>query len=399
MQRAGHYLLACSVLSLASPARAGETVTYAYDALGRLTATSSSGTVNSGVTSSVGYDSAGNRSLYAMSVSGAVAFSVSDTSAVEGGGLVFTVVKSGAAPASVGYGTANGTAAAGADYNGASGTLSFAAGESGKTVAVASLDDSGDEISETLSLNLSGASAGATIADAQGIGTIIDNDDPPPPPPPPPPAFSVSDASAAEGGMINFTVTKTGATTGSFAVGYSTANGTAVGTFNGGDYYSANSSVAFGPTETSKTVTIYTMDDTADESDETLFLNLSNPTGGAAISDAQGIGTIADNDDPPPPPPPGNNPPTPVNDSGSMLRCSIKTFTVTTNDTDPDGDYPLTVISVTGNGFSVYSSTQLEVDSTGLASGDFGTYTVQDLRGATATATLTVTISGGSCNQ
>lgn len=396
MQRPGHYLLACSALALASAADAGETVTFSYDALGRLTATSSTDTVNPGVTSSIGYDAAGNRSIYAMSVSGAPAFSISEAAAAEGSGLIFTVVKNGTGAASVGYVTANGSAGAGGDYAGVSGALSFAAGESSKTVAVATIDDSSDESSETLSLNLSGPSAGATIADAQGIGTIFDNDEPPPPPPPPPPSFSINDVSMAEGGLMQFTVTKTGGAVDVFYVDFATADGTAVGTYNGGDYYTAISRLYFGPAETSKTILVQTYNDTEDEPNETFSVNL---TSGAPITDAQGIGTILDNDDPPPPPPPGNTPPTPVNDSGSIRRCSTKDFYVLQNDTDPDGHYPLKVVLVTGAGFSRLNDTTVSVDSTGLSSGDFGTYTVEDSGGARATATLTITISGGSCTS
>lgn len=397
--RRGQWALSVSVAALTSAAHAAETVTYSYDALGRLTATYSSDTVNPGVTSSIGYDAAGNRSIYAMSVSGAPAFSVSEAAAAEGGGLVFTVVKNGTGAASVGYGTANGSAGAGGDYNSASGTLSFAAGESSKTVAVATIDDLGDEPSETLSLNLSGPSAGATIADGQGIGTIFDNDEPPPPPPPPPPVFSVSDASATEGGVLVFTVTKTGAAVSVFAIGFATADNTASAHSGGGpyvDYHAAVGNLYFEPGESSKTVTVHGSDDPVDESNETFHLNLSAPSGGATIADAQGIGTIVDNDDPPPPPPPGNTPPTAVNDSGSMQRCSSKAFSVLLNDSDADGDLPLTVIGVAGNGFS-HSSTEVLVDSHNLSSGDYGFYTVRDSRGATSTATLTVTISGGSC--
>ncbi|MGZ8285352.1 MAG: Ig-like domain-containing protein [Allosphingosinicella sp.] len=64
MQRPGHYLWACSVFALASAAEAGETVTYSYDALGRLTRSTSSGTVNEGVATGIAYDPAGNRSAY-----------------------------------------------------------------------------------------------------------------------------------------------------------------------------------------------------------------------------------------------------------------------------------------------------------------------------------------------
>lgn len=100
---------------------------------------------------------------------------------------------------------------------------------------------------------------------------------------------------------------------------------------------------------------------------------------------------------PPPPPPPSNYPPTPVSDTGSQGRCETQTYNVIANDTDPDGDYPLTLVSVTGAGFSVVSSTTIQFTSTASTGAKVGTYTVQDARGATATSTLTVTVSGGSC--
>jgi hypothetical protein len=398
MRRRDWLWLTASALALASSARAGETVTYSYDALGRLTASSSSGTINSGVTSSIGYDAAGNRSIFAASVSGAPAFSVSEASAVEGGGLVFTLVKNGTGAASVSYATADASAGAGADYNGASGTLSFAAGESSKTVALATIDDLGDEPNETLSLNLSGPSAGATIADGQGIGTIVDNDEPPPPPPPPP-SFSVGDASATEGGNLVFTVTKTGAAVSVFGVNYASADGTATGGYSGGpvdDYYRAAGTVYFTASETSKTITVYGIDDGRDEPNETLILNLSGPTGGATLSDSQGVGTILDNDDPPPP---GNTPPTAVNDTGSQKVCTINTYNVLANDSDPDGNYPLTLIASSHPSFAIVAN-QIQVESSSLGSGNFTTtYTVRDSGNATATATLTLTITAGNCNQ
>jgi len=66
----GGLLLAASSIALAGAAEAGETTTYTYDALGRLTGTSSTGTVNQGVSTSVGYDPAGNRSSYAVTGAG-----------------------------------------------------------------------------------------------------------------------------------------------------------------------------------------------------------------------------------------------------------------------------------------------------------------------------------------
>lgn len=67
MPRRAARLLACSALALTTAAEAGETVTYDYDALGRLTATTGSGSVNNGVATGIAYDPAGNRSAYTVS--------------------------------------------------------------------------------------------------------------------------------------------------------------------------------------------------------------------------------------------------------------------------------------------------------------------------------------------
>jgi YD repeat-containing protein len=64
---AARLFLATSFCALATAATASETTTYTYDALGRLVATSSSGSVNNGLTTSIAYDPAGNRQSYAVS--------------------------------------------------------------------------------------------------------------------------------------------------------------------------------------------------------------------------------------------------------------------------------------------------------------------------------------------
>ncbi len=89
---------------------------------------------------------------------------------------VFTVSLSSASgvPVTVGFDTANGSATAGSDYNQTSGTVTFAPGETTKTILVQILPDAVLEPDETFTVNLSNPSAGATITDAQGVGTILD---------------------------------------------------------------------------------------------------------------------------------------------------------------------------------------------------------------------------------
>ena len=61
------------------------------------------------------------------------------------------------------------------------------------------------------------------------------------------------------------------------------------------DFIFQRGSVVFNPGQTSKTVSVSVIGDTLIEPDETLLVNLSNPTN-ATIADGQGLGTIQDND-------------------------------------------------------------------------------------------------------
>ena len=76
-------------------------------------------------------------------------------------------------------------------------------------------------------------------------------------------------------------------------VNYATADGTATA---GTDYQSSSGTLTFAPGQTTQTVRVQVNGETLNEPDETFFVNLSNPTN-AETSDAQGEGTIT-NDDP-----------------------------------------------------------------------------------------------------
>ena len=62
------------------------------------------------------------------------------------------------------------------------------------------------------------------------------------------------------------------------------------------DYAPANGTVSFAPGVTTKTVTIGVVGDRNPESNESLFVNLSNPSPNAYLVDPQGVGTIANDD-------------------------------------------------------------------------------------------------------
>jgi PKD repeat protein len=107
--------------------------------------------------------------------------SIADVSVSEGDTLtktvVFTVTLS--APAlntvTVNYGSSNGSATAPSDYLTATGTLTFGWGATTQLISVTIVGDTTYESNETFTITLSGAS-GATIADAQGIGTMLNDD-------------------------------------------------------------------------------------------------------------------------------------------------------------------------------------------------------------------------------
>ena len=94
--------------------------------------------------------------------------------------MTFTVTKSGltALASSVDYSMSDGSAVAGAgnDYTAASGTLTFAAGDTSKTITVSILNDTPARFEGAESFNVALASAtNATIGDATGVGTILDD--------------------------------------------------------------------------------------------------------------------------------------------------------------------------------------------------------------------------------
>ena len=111
------------------------------------------------------------------------------------------------------------------------------------------------------------------------------------------PAVSVSDASAAEGDTVAFTVSLSAASSQQVTVEYATSDGTAT---SGTDFTAESGTLTLAANETSKTVSVATTDDSVDEEDETFTLTLSSPAN-ATLGAAAATGTIEDDDEPPPP--------------------------------------------------------------------------------------------------
>jgi hypothetical protein len=256
------------------------------------------------------------------------ALAINDVSVGEAAGsAVFTVSLAGPSPqtVTVNYGTSH-VGTSGADFSGAlAGTVTFDPGETTETVSLGLVNDSIDELNETFQVNLSGA-ANASISDAQGIGTIIDDDGP---------VISINDVTTSgESGNATFTVSLSATSPQQIQVQFATAPGTASA---GSDYTATSGTLTIPPNTASAAISVPIVGDSIDEQNEAFFLNLSNATN-AAIGDNQGQGTITDDD---------AAPSLSINDQPSLAESGVATYTVTLT---PASGQPVTVNFGTANG-------------------------------------------------
>jgi hypothetical protein len=113
--------------------------------------------------------------------------------------------------------------------------------------------------------------------------------------------FSAATYNVAEAGTAAaVTVTRVGGNDGAVSVNYATSNGSAASGANCGsgvDYLPAAGTLSFASGEVSKTFNVTVCNDSIDESNETINLTLSAPTGGASLgSPASAVLTIIDDD-------------------------------------------------------------------------------------------------------
>jgi uncharacterized repeat protein (TIGR01451 family) len=225
---------------------------------------------------------------------------VSDASAVEPGSgqtsmATFRVALS--APSSttvtVKASTTDGTATGGLDYQALSATqLTFPVGTTEQDVQIPLLGDSIQEGNETFTLKLSSPSR-AVVGDPSGTGTVIDDDGGL--------HLYVSDAWAVEGNggaaMASFSVSLSNSLAPGQLVTVNVATGG--GSAMAGVDYQAVPSTALTWTSSDfpvKTVSVTVFGDATTEPNESFFLTLSSPSSSVVIGDAQGAGTIVNDD-------------------------------------------------------------------------------------------------------
>ncbi len=169
-----------------------------------------------------------------------------------------------------------GTAIPGQDYTNVSRHLTFNTGVSSMTIKVSLANDTVADGAKTVLLSLTNGSAGTLFGNnSNAVLTITDNDQ-----------AGVIGFSAAAYSVSEtnhhavVTLTRTGGVASGVTVDLSLSNGTA--TF-GEDYTNNLFAVSFAAGQTSKAVWVLMQNDSQVETDETIMLNLGNPTGGATL--------------------------------------------------------------------------------------------------------------------
>jgi len=182
-----------------------------------------------------------------------------------------------------------GTASRGADYTASNRTLIFDPGDSSETFSITLIDDSGDEVDETINLALSNADNAVLVDPTTTTVTIVDNDGPSV-------SFQYTSYVLTEGqGSASIAVKLSASSPQTITVDYASGVGTATA---GSDYTAVNSTLTFQPGETTQTFQIVVVDDGNDEVDETVPLTLSNPLRASLGAAPMATLTIADDDGP-----------------------------------------------------------------------------------------------------
>lgn len=233
----------------------------------------------------------------------AASYSVNES----GGNATITInrVNGSDGPVSVNLTTSNGTATAGQDYTAVSQTINFANGETSRTVSIPITEDTSIEGNETINLTLSTPTGDAALGSPNtAVLTINDND-----------AGSflhlgnTTYTGSEECAEVVVSVNRTGDTSGTSTVNYSTSSGTAS---DRADFSAALGTLRFNPGDTQKSFVVLLNEDSLTEGTETASITLSNPTNGSLGSPS--IATLSIVDD-------SSEPATNANDDSAKFVC------------------------------------------------------------------------------
>jgi hypothetical protein len=191
------------------------------------------------------------------------------------------------------YSTSGSTASAGTDYAALYGYVYIPYGQSSVDISVAVNDDNTVEDSETVDLTI-GSNSAYTVGSPSNATVTITDDDNEQPQDEPIVTITAPDASAGEPANDGyFRVSRTGATSGSLRVYYSTSGSTAS---SGTDYAALTGSVDIPSGQSSALVSVAVNDDNTVENSETVDLTISSNSAYTIGSPSNATVTITDND-------------------------------------------------------------------------------------------------------
>ncbi|MBC7817849.1 MAG: hypothetical protein IAG10_13235, partial [Planctomycetaceae bacterium] len=299
--------------------------------------------------------------------------SINDVTVTEGNAgpgsvaATFTVTLSAASgqTVTVNAATANNTAVAPGDYTAVSIPVTFAPGVTTQTVTVLVNGDTLDEPTETFFVNLSLSSdptSNATIADSQGIGTILDDD-----------AATatvtlvISDPILSEAGETTTVTAILSALSGQDVTVNLAFSGTAT---NNGDYTRSGAQIVIPAGSFSGSITLTAVADVLDEPDETIVVDIDNVTNATELGTQQVTATIVDDD------------PTPTLSVSNAAAV-----------TEGDSSTTSAVFTVTLAGPSAQTVTVTATTSDGTATASSGDYTAASTTLTFAPGETTKTVS------
>lgn len=204
------------------------------------------------------------------------------------GSAIFTLSRTGVTnvSSSVDFSTHDDTATniGNVDYIAKSGTITFASGETQKTISISIQNDTVVESSESFQLSLTNVQGANLASGSDNVNaTIIDDDT----------NISVTDKTFSESeSSAIFTLTRTGLTSITSTVSFSTIEGSAK---SSSDFTSQAGTLSFASGVTTQTLTITVTNDSLIENNEAFTLTLSNPTN-ANLSNTAAIATILNDD-------------------------------------------------------------------------------------------------------
>ncbi len=230
-----------------------------------------------------------------------IGFSQDTFNADEGaGGALLTVTRSGGlgVAATINYSTSDGTARAGVNYVATSDSITFRPGESSKTIRIPLIDDPTPDPTLTFTVTLTAANGTGFVGGrAQATINIIDNDAT---------TFRFNPATyVVDEGSGSATLTvealRVGDTNTTISVDFVTGNQTATA---GANFVRTSGRLTFGPSVSSRTISVPIIDNGSTDGNTTFVVTLSNPLGDSTSqnpdprlgSPATATVTIIDND-------------------------------------------------------------------------------------------------------